>query len=69
METYRSMEGWEVVEKSISPEAYRPLPAGSKLTWYQAATCGVDVDTTACVIDSAGGRHGFVLDPKGSWTF
>ncbi|MCV7235240.1 hypothetical protein [Mycobacterium branderi] len=64
METYN---GWEDPTKPlpISPDAYKPLPAGSKLTYPDSGTCAATATTTTCVL----GDHGFVLDPSGSRTF
>jgi hypothetical protein len=74
METYH---GWQDPTKSltISPDAYKPLPSGSKLTYPvpagndspfdEGGTCAVTAVTTICVL----GDHGFVLDPKGSRAF
>jgi hypothetical protein len=49
----------------ISPDAYKPLPAGSKLSYPGSATCAVTETMTVCEL----GDHGFVLDPTGSRTF
>lgn len=57
----------------FGPEDYKPLPSNSKLVNTarspDVATCGVQGETTACVVDGADARHGFVLAPDGSWTF
>lgn len=76
-EHYNQMgDNGKVEERTVSPDAYKPLAAGSKLTqnsWSTGpvATCGVDTTRTACVIDypSKGERHGFVLSPQGNLTF
>ena len=65
MERYQWMDGpgnWH--DGTVSPDAYKPLPPHSKVT-YSGATCGVDESMTACML--AG--HGFVLSSNGSWTF
>lgn len=73
MEKFQWMDGpgnWH--DGTVSPDAYKPSPAHSKVT-YERETCGVDQSMTACVV--AGGQanqdqsHGFVLSPNGSWTF
>jgi hypothetical protein len=50
---------------TISPDAYKPLPVGSKLTYRDSATCAVADAMTVCVL----GDHGFVLKPDGSQAF
>lgn len=64
METYRD---WRhpADPQPISPNSYRQLPVGSKLTYPESGTCAVTDKMTACVL----GEHGFVLDPQGSRTF
>ncbi|MEZ0362218.1 hypothetical protein ACAG26_00735 [Mycobacterium sp. pUA109] len=69
MDKYRTMGKRDVVDATFGPEAYQPLPAGSKVSWDSSGTCGVDDTTTACVMGSAPERHGFVLSAQGSWTF
>jgi hypothetical protein len=49
----------------ITPDAYKLLPTGSKITFTNAGTCAVAASTTTCEV--AG--HGFVLDPQGNQTF
>jgi hypothetical protein len=50
---------------TVSPDAYKPLPAGSKVGWSDSGTCAVTDVMTVCVL----GDHGFVLDPHGSRAF
>jgi hypothetical protein len=45
----------------------RPLAAGHRLV-TSSMTCGVGNDNLVACIDSAG-KHGFVLQPSGSWAF
>jgi hypothetical protein len=72
MEYFQWMDGpgnWH--DGTVSPDAYKPVPPHSKLT-YQRETCGVDQSMTACVLPAYPpdqGQHGFVLSPGGSWTF
>jgi hypothetical protein len=72
-EHYQWLDGpgqWH--DGTVSPDAYKPLPAHSKVT-YNGETCGVDESMTACVLPAhapdQGQPHGFVLSPNGSWTF
>ena len=72
MEHYQWMDGpgqWH--DGTVSPDAYKPLPPHSKVT-YNGATCGVDESMTACVLPAhapdQGQPQGFVLSPNGSWT-
>ncbi len=65
MEQYQWMDGpgnWH--DGTVSPDAYKPLPPHSKVT-YSGATCGVGESMTACMLTG----HGFVLPSRGSWTF
>jgi hypothetical protein len=57
----------DVVSKvhTVSPDAYKPLPVGQKLTYPGSATCAVADAMTVCVL----GDHGFVLKPDGSQAF
>jgi hypothetical protein len=64
MEQYRAPPG-DSPPRTFSPESYRPLPAGSKLSYCQSATCAVTDAMTVCEL----GEHGFVLDPNGSRAF
>jgi len=54
------------------------LGAGGNLMGGNQITCGVQADQVACMLirgfrdnrgDDTAQRHGFVLDPQGSWTF
>ena len=72
MEHYQWMDGpgqWH--DGTVSPDAYKPLPPHSKVT-YNGETCGVDESMTACVLPAhapdQGQPQGFVLSPNGSWT-
>lgn len=49
----------------VAPDSYRPLSAGSKVTYPGSGTCSATATTTTCVL----GDHGFVLDPSGSRAF
>jgi hypothetical protein len=75
MEKYQTMDADGMHEGTVSPDAYRPLPPNSKVTYTDGApqTCGVNETMTACVVgespDPNHGGHGFVLSPQGSWTF
>jgi hypothetical protein len=73
METYDWIDASGTHEGAISPDAYKPLPTHTKVTYSEGTpqTCGVDSAMTACVMtgDAPGQRHGFVLSPQGSWTF
>lgn len=53
------------VELTYSPDDYRPLAPGSKLTYHGDEVCAVTDVMTACRL----GDHGFVLSPQGSWVF
>jgi hypothetical protein len=46
---------------------YAPMTAGHKLT-DDSGTCAVGEDDLVACID-ADNKHGFVLQPSGSWTF
>lgn len=63
-EEYRKADG-SPTPVPITPDAYKLLPAGSKITFTNAGTCAVAASTTTCEV--AG--HGFVLDPQGNQTF
>jgi hypothetical protein len=63
-EEYRKADG-SPTPMPISPDAYKLLPAGSKITYPDSGTCAVTAVTTTCGV--AG--HGFVLDPQGNRTF
>ncbi len=71
-ETYQEMRQEGSREVPLDPSAFKPLPAGSRIT-YQNISCAVsDAVTTACIIGSAAttfDEHGFVLQPGGSWIF
>lgn len=57
---------------AIEPGPYHVLPAGQKLTHpIYDSTCAVTEQGVACIsgIDSDGQRHGFILQPSGSWVF
>jgi hypothetical protein len=64
LEKYRQPPG-DSAPVTISPDAYKPLPAGSKMTFPDSATCAVADAMTVCVL----GDHGFVLKPDGSQAF
>jgi hypothetical protein len=72
MESYQLLDsgGWH--DGVVSPDAYKPLPAHSKVVFSEGSseTCAVDASMTACMIPGAapGELHGFVLSPDGSWT-
>ncbi len=46
------------------PEAAKPLPAGSRIS-YQTVSCGNDGTTTTCVDNRS--QSGFVISPAGSF--
>ncbi|OHV04772.1 hypothetical protein BKN37_08615 [Mycobacterium talmoniae] len=76
MEKYQYLDGAGWHEGTVAPEAYKPLPAGKKVTqesWRSGpvAVCAADTAMTACVIEDAKSdqRHGFVLTAPDSWTF
>ncbi|OLP00439.1 hypothetical protein BVU76_20580 [Mycolicibacterium porcinum] len=52
-------------DRTVDPAAYKLLPAGSKLSYPDSATCAVTEVSTVCVM----GDHGFELSPKGSRVF
>jgi hypothetical protein len=64
LEKYRKPPG-DSAPVTISPDAYQPLPVGSKLTYPGSATCAVADAMTVCVL----GDHGFMLKPDGSQVF
>jgi hypothetical protein len=64
LEKYRKPPG-DSAPVTISPDAYKPLLVGSKLTYRDSATCAVADALTTCVL----GEHGFVLKPDGSQAF
>ncbi|WP_293001307.1 hypothetical protein [Mycobacterium sp.] len=51
--------------RTVDPDSYKLLPAGSKLTFSGSATCAAADAMTVCVL----GDHGFVLKPDGSRAF
>ncbi|MDH6247163.1 hypothetical protein M2432_004826 [Mycobacterium sp. OTB74] len=71
-EMYLDMGDNGFIDMPVDGASFRPLPAGSRIT-YHNVTCAVDnAQMTACVIDSAGPSlvdHGFLLTPGGSSTF
>jgi hypothetical protein len=64
LEKYRKPPG-DSAPVTVSPDAYKPLPVGSKLTYPGSATCAVADAMTVCVL----GDHGFVLKADGSQAF
>jgi hypothetical protein len=65
MEEYHPPPPHVTPPQTVNPDAYKPLPAGSKLTYPRSATCAVADAMTVCVL----GDHGFVLKPEGSQAF
>ena len=45
-----------------------PISVGQKVS-VGTTTCGVAAGNVTACIDKAGGGHGFVLQPSGSWSF
>ncbi len=64
LEKYRKPPG-DSAPVTITPDAYKPFPVGSKVTYPGSATCAVADAMTVCVL----GDHGFVLKPDGSQAF
>lgn len=71
-EMYLEMEDHGLRDVPVDPAAFRPLPAGGRIS-YRNISCAVDdAAMTACLITSDAPSlvdHGFVLRPAGSSTF
>jgi hypothetical protein len=63
-EEYRKAHG-SPMPVPISPDAYKLLPAGSKITYPDSGTCAATAVTTTCEVVG----HGFILDPQGNRIF
>jgi hypothetical protein len=58
---------FELVEPDCASSRFVPISAGQKLSGDNG-TCAVGEDSLVACID-ADNKHGFVLQPSGSWTF